>query len=484
MMTKRVACCLLIDFSLERVLAEQPSLRTQPVALAEGAHPAALLVAVNEPAAQSMLQPGLTIAQAHTRCEHLVVLPRDDQAEQKLIRRVVRTLQKVGPFVEGTERGVCFLEAAGLTRLYGGEPQLAERIIAAVTPLGYPVAVGIGGNKFVAQTAAAMCQSGSYHIVSPGHEQQFVTDLSVQAMDISPDTCQRLHLLGLHKINQVAAIGGNELVRRFELDGPALSTRCTGGDYQLFVPERPTESINERVVLDFPMTTVAALIAHLESPLTSLLARHREGSNLGCQTLRLQMRLDNHAMHELTVAVEPPTIHTRPLLRQLAQTLSEQRLPSGVREVALSIARTGRLVAEQMTLDNHRQATSPSSSRRSRSISLPFLPEQYPASAADLEHAEATWQHPFARRSISGLRLLPSPRRVAVSLDGDRPTMITLERRQQHINRVQGPWELSGGWWQHEYARRYFELETASGRRCLVYYDQLADRWFLQGMFD
>lgn len=483
-MHKRVACCLLINFSLERILTEQPSLRTQPVALAEGAHPAALLVAVNEPAAQSMVQPGLTIAQAHTRCEYLVVLPRDDHAEQKLTRKVVRTLQRVGPFVEGTRRGICFLEAAGLTRLYGSESQLAERIIATVSPLGYPVAVGVGGNKFVAQTAAAMCPSGSYHIVAPGHEKQFVTNLPVQAMDITPDTRQRLHLLGLRKVHQVAAIGGNELVRRFELDGRTLSTRCLGGDYQLFAPERPDEKIRERLVLEFPIATVAALMAHLETPLSTLLTRHRQVSNLGCQELRMRLTLDDYTLHEVTVAVEPPTLQTKPLLRQMAQTLAQQRLTSAVREIELAIARTGTLVAEQLTLDHHRRSTTPANAKRRQVTSLPFLPEQYPAQAAELDHTSAVWEHPFARRSISGLRLLPAPRPVTVGMQDEQPTTITLARRCQRISHIQGPWDLSGGWWHHEYARRYFELETANGRRCLVYHDSLIDRWYLQGMFD
>jgi len=481
---KRVACCLLINFSMERVMAEQPSLRTQPVALAEGAHPAARLTAVNEPAAQAMVQPGLTVAQAHTRCEHLVVLPRDDQSELGLIRKVVRTLQTVGPFVEGTQRGVCFLETAGLIRLYGSETQLAERIIAAVSPLGYPVAVGIGGNKFVAQTAAAMCRGGSYHIVSPGHERQFVADLPVQAMDIDPDTCRRLHLLGLEKVHQVAAIGSNELVRRFEHDGRALSTRRTGGDYQLFVPERPVDKLSEQVVLDFPIVAVAALMAHLEAPLSSLLARHCRSSNLGCRALRIRLTLDDCTRHDMMVAVEPPTIRTRPFLRQIAQTLSRQRLPSAVSGIELLVSRTGPLATAQMTLDSHRKGASPGCAPGHADTSLPFLPEQYATCLADPYNVRTTWKHPFARQPVGGLRLLSSPRRVTIVTQAGQPVMITLERRPQSVRRVQGPWELSGGWWHQEYSRRYFEAEITGGRRCLVYHDQLSSHWFLQGMFD
>jgi hypothetical protein len=69
-------------------------------------------------------------------------------------------------------------------------------------------------------------------------------------------------------------------------------------------------------------------------------------------------------------------------------------------------------------------------------------------------------------------------------MQDEQPTTITLARRCQRISHIQGPWDLSGGWWHHEYARRYFELETANGRRCLVYHDRLIDRWYLQGMFD
>ena len=43
---------------------------------------------------------------------------------------------------------------------------------------------------------------------------------------------------------------------------------------------------------------------------------------------------------------------------------------------------------------------------------------------------------------------------------------------------------LSGGWWNGDVDRLYYEVETGAHRHYLVYYDRLAGVWFVQGMFD
>jgi protein ImuB len=49
------------------------------------------------------------------------------------------------------------------------------------------------------------------------------------------------------------------------------------------------------------------------------------------------------------------------------------------------------------------------------------------------------------------------------------------------VERLSGPYVISGGWWNREIHREYYFAETRRGDLLWVYYDRLRRRWFLQG---
>ena len=49
------------------------------------------------------------------------------------------------------------------------------------------------------------------------------------------------------------------------------------------------------------------------------------------------------------------------------------------------------------------------------------------------------------------------------------------------VFRADGPYVVSGGWWQGEMHREYYFAETKSGRILWVFFDRRRRRWFLQG---
>jgi protein ImuB len=51
------------------------------------------------------------------------------------------------------------------------------------------------------------------------------------------------------------------------------------------------------------------------------------------------------------------------------------------------------------------------------------------------------------------------------------------------VERVSGPYRISGGWWRAEVERDYYFAELASGALFWVYFDRRRRRWFLHGRF-
>jgi protein ImuB len=52
------------------------------------------------------------------------------------------------------------------------------------------------------------------------------------------------------------------------------------------------------------------------------------------------------------------------------------------------------------------------------------------------------------------------------------------------VDKLTGPYILSGGWWNREIQREYYFAETRRGDILWLYYDRVRRRWFLQGIVE
>jgi hypothetical protein len=80
--------------------------------------------------------------------------------------------------------------------------------------------------------------------------------------------------------------------------------------------------------------------------------------------------------------------------------------------------------------------------------------------------------------------LFSPPNSVTVTTKDERLGLLQTTHSVRVIVAFNGPWRLSGSWWSTPFDRLYFEAETDDRNRYLLFYDQLASRWFLQGIFD
>ena len=63
----------------------------------------------------------------------------------------------------------------------------------------------------------------------------------------------------------------------------------------------------------------------------------------------------------------------------------------------------------------------------------------------------------------------------------DAPTGWQIQPEDGPVERLAGPYVVSGGWWSREVARDYYYALTRSGRWLWIYRDRRRQRWFLQG---
>ncbi|MBU0984894.1 MAG: DNA polymerase Y family protein [candidate division Zixibacteria bacterium] len=498
----RVACVTIPNFAIEACLREHPELVGQPLALADSDLETAGIIALNREAAHAGVLIAMTVAQGHTVCSHLTVRTRDVEQEIAVSNGLYKKLQSLSPFVEEAEPGLYYLDISGFGLLYKNDQHLAHKISETVTPLGYPIQMGIANNKFVARVAARESAPGAYTIVPDGKEREYLRPLPVARLELPDDIADTLHDLGIKTIRQLAGFPGNELTRRFGPRGAALSRLARGDDTAFFKPGASGEPLTERVWLTASIYRDRMIAAQTEALLASLLVRLGRFCQ-GCSTVEIMYDLDNRERLSLTVTVESPSLTPVPFLRQLRLQLETTRLVSPVCGITVTIPAVASLTGDQLPLGDDMaggcRVLREDTVRKQQEIAhtiitvpLPrdtFLPEQrFEFARLIRPHprttpVDARAIYPYAAGRINGLRLLQPPREIGVAISGPQATM-TVTFRQPVTAKYRGPWELSGGWWAQGFDRLYYEIQTARHRQYLIYFDRTAAQWFLQGVFD
>ncbi|GGL15587.1 DNA polymerase Y family protein [Streptomyces flaveus] len=160
---------------------------------------------------------------ALARCPQLHVVERDLAAEMRAFEPVVRHVEDtVMPRLEVIRPGLIAAPARGPSRYWGGERQLADRLVAAVAELGFPARAGLADMVF---TAALAARAG--HIVPAGADAQWLAPYPVGVLGL-PRLTELLTRLGIHTVGRFAALPENKVVARFGAEGAAAHRTARG----------------------------------------------------------------------------------------------------------------------------------------------------------------------------------------------------------------------------------------------------------------
>lgn len=512
--TERIAALLVPDFPVALFLCDNPQYRSRAVVVVGGTEEASEVVAANHIARAGGIRPGQTVAQGRLRVDNLHAVPYDRERELIGSNRLMNRLQNLTPFVEEEHPGTYYLEAGGMMLLYRSEYRFARAVCDLMAELGLPAMVGVASNTSVAMVAAAVAgvQDEPIVVVPDGTEQEFLCSLSIEYLPISDDTIEKLRLLGIRTIGQVSAFASNELIGRFGEDGMTLARLSHGMSDDLFTPEEPTETIEADKALLYPVETVPALVAEIEPLLDTVLKRLRAVSQ-GCACLDIELMCEDKQRQTVSLALESPSLLSRPFVRQLKQILGTVTLTAGVVGMRVYVPNAVAMMGEQLDLARlsacrprvGRQAVAllPGLERTYRFrrqcsplpekmfVLTPYVGERVQSRSSDSAAMAGMLLYvPYAGRSPLGLRLFQPPQLVRVVCEETGPVRLTMNRCTHVIARVDGPWRLSGGWWESSFEREYFEMTlegAGGGRNYLVYAEgdqKKRERWFVQGVFD
>jgi protein ImuB len=190
----------------------------------------------------------------------------------RLFEQVLTAVTAFCPAVEAVEPGVCAFGARGPARYFGGETELAGRIIAAVAELGVQARVGVADGLFAAQLAAAGARP--VLVIPPGRTAEFLAPQPVSVLagpdlvgrdpvgrdPVSRDLTGLLTRLGLRTLGDLAALPAGEVAGRFGTAGETMHQLACGHGSRPLAVRPPAEDLSVTQEFDPPEPLAEPLV--------------------------------------------------------------------------------------------------------------------------------------------------------------------------------------------------------------------------------
>jgi len=229
-------------------------------------------------------------------CPDLLIISSHFQAYRTASRQVMKKLRDLTPLVEQISIDEAFLE---VTDLPDPIAEIAGWLQDGIRQdLNLPCSLGIASNKLVAKIATDVGKMrvkkgippNAITIVPPGNEAIFLSELPVNMLwGVGPKTAEKLALLNIKKIGQLAQHPEADLMRRFGKVGYDLSLRAKGIDNRPIVTEHETKSISQEVTFSKDITDIQSLRQTLQKQ-AQMVAHQLEEKGLTARTVKLKLR--------------------------------------------------------------------------------------------------------------------------------------------------------------------------------------------------
>ncbi|HVO93213.1 MAG TPA: DNA polymerase Y family protein [Terriglobales bacterium] len=520
----RLACVDLPAFPLQLLLRRHPDWAGDPAAVVAEDKPQGLVLWVNEKARQQGVLPGLRYAVAFSLATTLRAGEVSPAESKKVVAELTSRLMRFAPEVEPSsqESGVFWLNGAGLQHIYASAQQWACAIHEDLRSQGFTINLAVGFTRF-GSYAVAKAREGITVFRDPTEEKGAARDVPLDRLNIEPAFRDMLFKLGIKTVGGLLTLPPGGLRERFGKKAHRLYRMATGDLWTPLEPQAPEEPVRQKYILDdaeSDTTRLLFLIKQLLHPLlVTLAARHQ-----ALVALWLSLLIDHGDWLKEPLRPATPTLDAAQILDLVRLRLESLQLAAGVIEIELS-AESCAATSEQLRLFVEKPTRDLDAANRALArLRAEFGDDSVvyaKLTEGHLPEARFTWKplsrvnlprndwdtlngmHPsteFILSTAEGLRAGSAERlndnfqNVLVRRFAAKPISLASGPYHSHedgwlivgprhgiIDKLIGPYVVTGGWWNREIQREYYYAETRAGDLLWLYFDRMRRRWFWQG---
>ena len=494
----RLACVDIPALPLQLAQRSHPEWKGEAIAVVDKDSPNGLVLWANELARKHGILPGLRYAAGLSLAAGLRATVVEPDAISALLAEVTTLLQTFSPFVEASpvdrEPGIFWVDASGLGLLYPELTVWGAEIAACLKTAQLTSGIAVGFSRFGCYaTARSLAGRGQIVWRTPEEELAAASRVPLSRTSLAPRARQALLQLGVTTIGQLVRLPEAGLRRRFGVDTHRLQQLAAGSLAEPLAPDVPEEPLRMHFDFDEPVSDREVLGFFVKQLLDPLLAKLAARS-LALSELTLVFDIDTGVdgsrgatSRPMTEVLRPatPTLTALQLLGLVRLRLEHMTLSAGARSLTLTVVGKP-ATREQLTLflssAEHPPRDLAAGDRALARIRAALGDDAVVYARlreGHLPEASFTWEN--LPRLVQ-----PAPKAVA------QPPLV--RRMYAHPKpleslpriRLAGPFLVSGGWWRSEIRRAYYfaecpEPDGDGGALWWIFYDQVRDKWFLQG---
>jgi protein ImuB len=409
---------------------------------------------------------------------------RQDSLSAELWEEMLDALDAVSPLVDDVRPGLAFLDMHGIS---GDAPMWIAQTHRTLLRFGCALRTAVGANK-IAAWAALHVADGSR--CEPGAEGELLAPLPLSLLEIDPATIERLRLLGIERLGDLARLPHGPFVRRFGAAAASWHELARGIDRRPFVPRGHAVAIEASIFGEGR----AADETQVFFALRMLLARicddlERCGKRAGA--LRLAVELEDAEACTLDVPLATPTAHERTMFDMLRAKLEGMTFAAaivGLRLQALQLEEGGEAQALFCADDLDPQRVAVTIARleaalgagisRAQTRDAHLLEERFTYEPFEPPPRAMLEKNQTQSELVPQLRLL-EVREVPVLLRGGEPAVVD----RQAVSQCVGPWRVAErAYTSSPLSRDEYDVVLENGTFARIY--RQGSHWYLRGVYE
>ena len=273
--------------------AEEPEkYRNRPTAVAGSVElRKGIIVTCSYAARKRGISTGMTVAQGLKKCPELILIKPDFHLYRKYSRAFMDIAYGYTPLLQAVSIDECYLDITG-SKQFGTPLDVAHAIQSRVADeLGLPCSIGIAPNKLLAKMASDMKKPRGITVLRIRDVPALLWDKPCgELFGIGRKTAEKLKVLRIHTIGQLAAADERLLIEKFGVAGSWMKRAANGIDDSPVREERDkNKSIGHTTTLPRDVTQteeVQRVLLNLADQVTRRLRRQ----NLVAQTVQITIR--------------------------------------------------------------------------------------------------------------------------------------------------------------------------------------------------
>ena len=321
---------------------DDPSLRGRPLAVAGRSRRAVVMGASYEARAYGV-RSALPLHEAHAACPDLTVVSPDPSRYREASRQVHGIFRRFAAAekIEAVALDEAYLDVTPRTRHGTSDPEdISRRIKFMVhTEVGLTASVGAATSKLVAKVASGSRKPDGLVLVQPGDEADFLAPFPIGALpNVGPKTEERLRLLGVRSIGDLAQFDTPRLIQALGPAGAVLQRLALGRDRAPVEGIRPAKTISAETTFERDVSDPD----RLQEALRDLAARVTErlrAEGVRARTVYVKLKLPDFRLVSRQVSRTSPTDDADVIFRAARSALEKSHLgPHPVRLIGVGLS--------------------------------------------------------------------------------------------------------------------------------------------------